>query len=130
MSLNITIHAVARATLSLKSGRVLDREIENSFSTWQTPTDLTRKIVENGDLDQQIQLYKDWVLDVGNVPCGGVRFDKDDITVHVDFDDDLNMVITGNSVRPDTRTMGERHVEELDEWLAEHDGWNIIFSYL
>jgi len=130
MSLNILISASTPTTFHLEGGKSVTSETVRDFKVWQTPTAVTEALLrkESEGVEAQIAAYKAWALSVGNEPAGGWVWDEGDPTVDLAWKGG-EQVIVGNTVRPDTRTVGEAHVAEFEKWLAAHNGWKVSFDY-
>lgn len=127
MSLNLTLHAVANATLHLKGGDS-PRKIEEKIPLWQTPTEITNRILALPSHEDRLQAYKDWALTNDDVIEETV-WDPEDPTLQVTLDEDFNHIVTGESVRVVSQTEGEAHVRHLDGTLAGFEGWDFEWSY-
>jgi len=66
-----------------------------TFDCLLTPTDITMKIVSLDSIEKRIEAYKEWSKK--NCPQGYLN----------------------------ERTYGEAHAKTLDEWINNHEGWEI-----
>ncbi len=128
MSLNLTLHAVALSTIHLKDGD-FPRKIEEKIHLWQTPTEITNRVLALPSPEERLQAYKDWALTNDKVIEETV-WDPEDPTLQVTLDEDFNHVVTGESVRVVTRTVGEAHIQRLETLLAGFKGWDFEWSYI
>lgn len=129
MSHNLTLCATAQATLYLKGGLEKLRTIEEAVPLWQVPTKVTETILGFTNHEERLAAYKGWAL-LREGARERITWDKDDPTVDLDFDEDGNQIIVGNSVSRDLWTEGEAHVRELDEILARYEGWTFEWSWV
>lgn len=90
MSMNIYIEGTRKVLLKSNPSKESTQTIH--FNCWQTPTDVTDKILKSKD---QMQAYKDWVMD----------FYK-----RVKIEDDCGDVYDGYS---------EDHIERLNEFIKK-----------
>jgi len=118
MSLNLTLNAIVNATLSLKDGTVVQKELDERFNLMLTPTVVTNRILDSAD---RYAAYRAWVLETDDGTLSSYIWDDDD-DVQFDFQDGKQILI-GTTVREVSE--GVRHLYELDQWLAEHAGWEI-----
>ena len=128
MSDNLTLHATAQATLYLKGDVEKPYTLEEKISLWQVSTKVTEVILGFKTHEERLAAYKGWAL-LNNTPHEHVSWDDNDPTVDLDFDDDGNQIIVGESVRQSTETEGEAHVRELEEILANYEGWTFEWSW-
>ena len=111
MSTNIHISA-EREVQVIKTGKISKQKIY--FSEWQTPTDVTYKIMAAED---KVQAYKDWVLSI-----------SEDVEQPVYADDDIFQ--EDEPIGTETYNSGKEHVVELDAWLKDalEEGYDIEFE--
>lgn len=119
--MNLTLHAVARATLHLSTGDVPYTR-EKRAPLWQTPTDATRAILALPP-EERLAAYKEWALLRGTGKFCVTVWEEGDPTVTVTVNDDLEQVVVGDTVRQVEMTTGEQHVQDLERWLKKHEGW-------
>lgn len=110
MSTNIHFMAV-REVMVVKTGVITTQEIK--FYTWQTPTQVTREIMESAD---RIQAYKDWVLREWNRDEEVPVYAEDDI-----FGD-------GEPVGKEIFNAGKEHIARFEEWLkiCDKEGYTVV----
>ena len=105
--MSINIHFIAtREVKVIKTGKINTQEI--SFNEWQTPSDVTRKIMASAN---PVQAYKDWILSVSN-----------DRIVNIFAEDDI--FEERGPIGKEVFNAGKEHIEKFDEWLqmcAEED---------
>ena len=111
MSMNIYIDASREVTVN-KTGKVSTQTI--TFSAWQTPTDVTYKILESAD---HKQAYIDYIL-----------LHSGDREMPVYADDDI--FCCNGPIGTETYNSGKEHVAKLIEWItdAEEEGYEVEFS--
>ena len=112
MSTNLHICARREITVN-RTGKV---ETQEQFvDVWQTPTDVTYKIMAHDTVEARIEAYKAWVLSV-----------SEDQTLNVYAEDDL--FHEREPVARKTINMGREECEELDENLAQlrEQGYDIF----
>jgi hypothetical protein len=122
MSLNLTLNAIVQATLHLKDGTQIQKELDEPFPLRLTPTVVTNRILGSAD---RYAAYRAWVLET--FTSGTSTIWDEGVDVQLDCQDGT-MVLVGPTVR--TVTVGERHLYELDQWLVEHAGWEIEWGGL
>ena len=128
MTKNLTLHAVADTTLYLKGHPPKPYTIEKSIPLWTVHTKDTETILSFASHEERLAAYKVWAL-LRKTPQERITWDDNDPTVDLDFDDDGNQIIVGESVRQSTETEGEAHVRELEEILANYEGWSFEWSW-
>jgi len=128
MSMNICIIASAKCTIHLKNRNVASY-MSHSFDCFQTRTEKTMEILCHKDVNEQLNAYKEWVKSSFTEKCGGYIWDPNDPSIRLEFfeDDEFNwtQIPVGDSVRVDERTAGEAHIDDLNLWLKDHEGWDI-----
>lgn len=129
MSLNITLTAEAVAEIKLKSGKRTTRTITEDFSVWQTPTEVTKRILALLTFEEQLAAYTNWAMATGNDEVWDWTWEEGDPTIQLTFNEEFEQIVTGDTVRPRVRTQGQIHLEELEGWLRDHQDWNLHFGY-
>lgn len=100
--MSINIHFIAtREVQVIKTGKINTQEIK--FNEWQTPSDVTRKIMASVD---PFQAYKDWILTECSIDVETDVFDEDDII----FQD-------RDPIGKEVFNAGKEHVAEFEQWL-------------
>ena len=129
MSDNLTLHATVQATIYLlRGGGEKPYTVEEKISLWQVPTKVTKAILGFATHEERLAAYKGWAL-LNDTLQEHVSWNNDDPTVDLDFDVNDNQIIVGESVRQSTETEGEAHVRELEEILANYEGWTFEWSW-
>lgn len=98
MSMNICIF-VEVPVLQLKNNE--QKTVEEFFTVWQTPTDVSYEIARSGD---PIKAYCDWVLSVSK-----------DERLEIYAEDDL--FAEGPVIGYETYNPGRDHIAELLQWV-------------
>ena len=114
MSMNVHLKAVSKGMFIPQNEKLESEVIErvDRFSCFQTSTNATRKIIN--DINP-LGAYKAWVLK---------NFDEDKkAPVYAENDVFGEYGAVGFEIFND----GREHLEELDEFLALHEGWDVIF---
>ena len=113
MSMNIYISGT-REVKVIKTGQIINQTLK--FAAYQTPTEVTYKILESADPGQA---YKDWVLELG-----------DDVVVPVYADHDIfhEEAPIGSKIE----NYYKDHVKEFDEWVDNSikNGYTIDFEQI
>ncbi len=99
MSTNIHFEAI-RDILVIKTNKIEKQSIK--FDTWQTPSAVTRSILEAGD---SISAYKDWVMSQSTEDTEFDIFDDNDI-----FED-------GEPIGKGFFNVGKDHIALFNDWL-------------
>lgn len=100
--MSTNIHFIAtREVQVIKTGKINTQEIK--FNEWQTPSDVTRKIMASAD---PVQAYKDWILTECSIDVETDVFDEDDII----FQD-------RDPIGKEVFNAGKEHVAEFEQWL-------------
>jgi len=117
MSMNILITASRKITFKKKDGKRGGGIQRNEFPTFQTPTDVTRKIITSMD---PAQTYIDWVL---------AEFSRDEIEP-VFAEDDIWQ--EGEPVGTRVWNQGKEHIEEFRGWIedVEANGFTVKFEMI
>lgn len=98
--MSTSIHFIGtREVQVIKTGKINTQEI--SFKEWQTPSDVTRKIMASAD---PIQAYKDWILSVSNDRI---------VVVFAEADVFQDREPIGKKVF----NAGKEYIEKFNEWL-------------
>ena len=110
MSTNIHIIA-SRSVMVVESGKVCKQHIK--FETYQTPTVVTRKIMDASD---KVGAYKDWVMSIS---------ENEDVNVYSSYD----ILEEGSPIGTEVYNAGKDHLTRLDMWIegAVKDCYNIEF---
>lgn len=99
--MSINIHFIAtRKVKVIKTKRVVTQEIK--FNEWQTPSEVTGKIMASAD---PIQAYKDWILTDCSIDVETDVFAEDDIFQERE------------PIGKEVFNAGKEHIEKFDEWL-------------
>ena len=99
--MSINIHFIAtRKVKVIKTKRVFTQEIK--FNEWQTPSEVTRKIMASAD---PIQAYKNWILTDCSIDVETDVFAEDDIFQERE------------PIGKEVFNAGKEHIEKFDEWL-------------
>lgn len=127
MSTNLHLKASVEARLQLKQVQQ-KKTIVEYFDLWQTPTKVTERILDSND---PFSAYVDWVKDenfqetetmykVENVVDGFVFYNWV-------FEEELKRDFSGHTIlkTSEAKTAEAEHIEMLENWLKEHDEWNI-----
>lgn len=104
MSMNIFLYAEIEA-----ESKVGKHTIREMFDCWQTPTEVTKKILASED---KKQAYLDYVLDhndVQKIPIFSVN----------------DYFCEGDIVGYKNWYPGTEHMDDLNVWLEDHEGWTI-----
>jgi hypothetical protein len=128
MSDNLTLNATAQATLYLKGDVEKPYTLEEEISLWQVPTKVTKAILGFDTHEERFAAYKAWAL-LNDALRERITWDNDDPTVDLDFDEEGNQIIVGESVQRSLETVGEAHIRDLDEILARYEGWTFEWSW-
>jgi len=100
--MSTNIHFVANREIQVvKTGQIETQEDQYRY-VWQTPTEVTRKIMAQAD---PIQAYRDWILSV-----------NEDYEVDVYADDDF--FSEKESVGTEIHNDGKYHLKEFDAWIT------------
>lgn len=112
MSMNLYVERSRNATAIVKGKqkRFVDR---SSFNLWQTPTEVTRRLLQEKDT---LSAYCDWV-----------RSNSKDREFKMYADDDFRQ--ERECVRIEVYNTGDEHIESLLEWVNSsiEDGYQIKF---
>ena len=99
--MSTNIHFIAtREVQVIKTGKINTQEIK--FNEWQTPSDVTRKIMASAD---PVQAYKDWILTECSIDVETDVFAEDDIFQERD------------PIGKEVFNAGKEHVAEFEQWL-------------
>ncbi len=109
MSMNLFLMASLDAETKL--GKKVIREV---CHLWQTPTKITRSILAIPD-GEIFNAYKEWIISIA----------KDEIIPVYAEDDFFN---EREPIGTETINHGMDHLQEVQEWLDEHKGWEIEWS--
>ncbi len=111
MSMNLHLSATINATIQVGKKKEKKR-LTDSFELYQTPTDITRRILKASNVKQA---YIDWVKET---PSEGYE------PIYANYSDRINGFAVINHEKVD---YNERHIQELNNWLEQHKEWNIEF---
>ena len=111
MSTNIHINGIRQVQV-IKTGEIVSQT--ERFRVWQTPTDVTYKIMASED---KVQAYKDWVLSI-----------SEDMEEPIYAEDDIFQV--GEPIGTETYNSGKSHAAGLDAWMEmiTAEGYDIEFT--
>ena len=112
MSINLHLEASTIAILELSNGKKKRKEIIERFELRQTPTNITNKCLDGKNT---YELYKEWVM-------GRALPEK----VYIYKEDD--MFGEGEPIGYRMYDSEKVHIEELEDWLEDHNGWEIEWS--
>lgn len=116
MSMNIYIKASRKIAFKKKNGKRGGGIQTVTFNAWQTPTEVTYKIIKTADPKQA---YTDWVLEHSR-----------DEEVPVYASDDL----FGDCPAVGTKIIneGKEHIQRLQEWVdeVEEQGYTVKFEVI
>ena len=131
MSLTIMLTAQANATLHLSNGEERRYLVEENIPLNETPTEVTNIILGFKTHEEKLAAYKGWILETFNKVADTVTWDDGDTSVRIEVDllNLTNTIIVGDTVRPETRTMGELIVKDLDDVLQEYESWDFEWSW-
>jgi hypothetical protein len=111
MSMNLHLFATINATI--KVGKKKKTQcIQESFNLYQTPTDVTRRILKSSNIKQA---YIDWVKETPHV---GYE------PVYASYRDSIDGI---NPIEHKKVDYNELHIQELNAWMERHEGWQIEF---
>ena len=116
---SIFLIASVNAVLNLKTGDTVSRELFETFELLELRDDLhktfTEKIIDENDFEDAVQLYKQWIKSLEPTL---VRLTTAD---HYLGDPE-------GPVNPESfslTSLEELHIQALDEWLEDHQGWYV-----
>jgi hypothetical protein len=101
MSMNVNIIG-EREVCVVKDPSIKSTE-RMTFGVYQTPTRVTHKILEHETIQEQIQAYRDWVLET---------FSRDKTIHEEDWDGNLTGVVR-------VINYAREHLKELDDFLEQ-----------
>lgn len=104
MSMNL--HLLAKLDADTKLGK---KEIIERFSLIQTSTEVTRKILGAPD---QFKAYSEWILAISTDKVENVYADNDFFRER-------------EPIGTEIVNYGKDHLGEVEQWLKEHEGWEI-----
>lgn len=109
MSMNLHVQAekILYEKLNKKTYKKFSTPLIHNFNLWQTPTKITYEILNSKNY---FNAYKDWVSSIS----------LDEKEPIYDFKDDS---IIGHKIV----NYGKDHIEELEKWIKEHEGWDITW---
>jgi hypothetical protein len=129
----IFLSASVKATIHLDNGEDVPWGICESFNLWERGAIGHSNIVKIMNAEDHISAYREVINEIGNFddypPM--VIYDPDDESIDFEFEVDGNevkQIIVGASVKADNRTVGQKKLEEFDQWLQEHRGWKLNWS--
>lgn len=104
MSMNL--HVCAKLLADTKLGK---KTITESFDLWQTPTDVTRECLASGN---PLEGYKKWVI-------------KDKLIVREPIFAPDDLFGEDDPIGHEDYCAADEHLESLDKWILDHEGWKI-----
>lgn len=110
--MSTNIHFVAHREINVvKTGKTQTQEIK--FSEWQTPTRVTREIMNSTD---PIQAYKNYIL----TECSR----DEELPIYAEDD----VFGEGTPIGVDVYNNGKEHVAQFEEWLnmCEEEGYTVV----
>jgi hypothetical protein len=129
----IFLSASVKATIHLDNGEDVPWGICESFNLWERGVIGHSNIVKIMNAEDHISAYREVINEIGNFddyPPMSI-YDLDDESIDFEFEVDGNevkQIIVGDSVKVDTRTVGQKKLESFDKWLQEHRGWKLNWS--
>jgi hypothetical protein len=130
-----TIHLFAKvkATIHPDNSEDIPWGICESFKLWDRTNIGHQNIVKIMNAEDRIAAYREVVSEIGNFedypPM--ITFDEWDSSIDFEFEGEganIKQIIVGDSVKVETRTVGQKKLEEFDQWLQEHRGWKLEWS--
>jgi len=111
--MNIKLSAKIKADLKNKNNEIIEtREIFDNFSTKQTPTEITKKILNS---DNKLQTYIEFVNDRINEEYIENIYSEDDY-----FEECEPIAFVKGNYATD-------HINELYDFIDKHKGWELIW---
>ena len=109
MSMNI--HIVSKIDTLLASGEI--RIIQEDFGLWQTPTKITKQILESRN---RFNEYERWVMNIT---------ESEILPIYAQYDP------FGDSEPIGTKEVhvGEEHIKELRKWIKDHSDEEWIIEW-
>ena len=113
MSMNINIKMVSKGMFIPQNEKLDTIAIErtDNFECVQTSTNVTREILNS---DNPLKAYKAHIVE---------NFDNDEIMPIYAEDDPWQ---EGNPIGSEIENYGKNHLEELNEFLALHQNWDMV----
>ena len=132
MSITIRLTAQVNAILQLNNGKQCDHLVEVNIPLRNTPTEVTNIILGFKTHEERLAAYKGWILETYNKVADTVTWDEGDKSVRIEVDPQnlTNTIIVGDTVRPETRTVGELMIKDLDDALQDHEFWDFDWSWM
>ena len=112
MSMNLYLQATLKAVTKLG-----DKELKEECNLYQTPTDVTYKVLENTESDKIFQAYSEWILSRSGDEVVKI-YDPEDFFQR---DEPIGEKIVN---------YGKVHLEEVKAWLEDHKEWEIEWYYM
>lgn len=109
--MNLYLSASINATIKVGKKKKKHRILE-SFELYQTPTDITRRILKASNVKQA---YIDWVKET---PSEGYE------PIYENYSDRIDGI---NIVGHQKVDYNELHFQDLNKWMEQHEGWQIDF---
>jgi hypothetical protein len=129
----IFLSASVKATIHLDNGEDVPWGICESFNLWERGVIGHSNIVKIMNAEDHISAYREVINEIGNFddypPM--ITFDEWDSSIDFEFEGEganIKQIIVGDSVKVETRTVGQKKLEEFDQWLQEHRGWKLNWS--
>lgn len=129
----IHLSARVKATIHLDNGENIPWGICESFNLWDRTNISHQNIVKIMNAEDRIAAYREVISEIGNFEDYPPMetFDKWDSDLDLEFHGEganIKQVLVGPSVKVDTRTVGQKKLDEFDQWLSEHRGWKLEWS--
>lgn len=105
MSMNLHVQATLKARTKLGKKNIVE-----SLGLWQTPTNVTRECIASGN---PLDAYKSWIYRDCRQIIKEPVYAKDDIFGENDPASYRNYCPS------------DEHLEALDKWILDHEGWKI-----
>lgn len=122
MSMNLYVHGLRKAFAFNRFGKKVEFEDRRNFCLWQTPTELTYKILELKTVEEKIKAYIDWIYSVSS-PREEIVYDYS-----ANPNEDFNYPVIGKEiVNP-----AKEHEEQLKDFVkyADDEGFELEFYTL
>jgi hypothetical protein len=111
MSMNLHLSATINATIQVGKKKEKKR-LTDSFDFYQTPTQVTRRILKSSNIKQA---YIDWIKETPNE------------TYEPIYEKYSDMIDGINPIGHKKVDYNDGHIQELNGWLEQHEGWEIEF---
>ena len=113
MSINLHLLAMVKATLHTDPPS--ETTLKHFFVLWQTPSKVSHEAIHS---DNPKQVYVNWLKEVEPK-------DTESVGVFAEDDEFGENGIVGYVDEPTSRVI---HEQNLEKWLTEHKGWNLIWE--